>query len=154
MKLIAEHSIHVAAPREAIWQKLVDFEHWTDWDTDMERVTFAGPLTLDSKGKLKLRSGVEGDLVITTWEESNRYVDEFRFLGSRYIFDHVLVSIGNVNEIIFSISVDGLFGELFSFLSARHCKKNLPIWMANFKTQLESETSNNLMPLPRYDLDM
>ncbi len=137
MKLIAEHSIDIAAPKEAIWIKLVDFEHWSDWDTGMESVQFDGPLTLNSKGKLKLKGGPEVDLLITTWEEPNRYVDEFELWGSRYIFDHTVVSIGGVSEITFSIYVVGLLGGLLSFIAERDCKKKLPIWMDNFKAQIE-----------------
>jgi hypothetical protein len=139
LRFVFEHTIAVNAPIDAIWKKLVDWQHWTQWDAGMEKINFDAPLGLGSIGKLKLKGGPEVDLVITRCEEPNRYVDEFELFGSKYIFDHIVFSENGQNKLKVSLHTTGLFSQVFAFLIDASCKTNLPIWMDNFKTQIENK---------------
>ena len=50
-----EQSIAIAAPRERVWDILVDVERWPEWTPSMTSVTFAGGNRLAKGSRLRIK---------------------------------------------------------------------------------------------------
>lgn len=139
MKEVANHTVAMNASPAAIWHKLVDFSTWPSWDTGMKSVHFDAPLKNGSRGKITPKGGSEVDLIVTEFSEGKSYTDEFPLWGGRFIFEHYITSENNQNKLNVVVKLDGGVPEFLAFLIGPQFKTNLPIWMNNFKRQIEAE---------------
>ncbi len=139
MKKLAVHKVLINAPVEVVWAKLVDWQHWTEWDKAMQSIRFKGPLALDSKGKIGLGKGFSGTLVVTEFIEGVSYKSEFKLFGSRYEFDHHLESAAQFTLVTFRISAEGYLSDVFNLALMATFGEKLPQWMNNFKQFIEQK---------------
>lgn len=137
MKEVASHTVALNASREAIWFKMVDFKTWPSWDTGMKSVHFDAPLKNGSRGKITPKGGAEADLVVTEFVEGESYTDEFALWGGKFIFEHYIISENNQNKLNVKVKIDGGVPEFLAFVIGPQFKNNLPVWMGNFKRQIE-----------------
>jgi uncharacterized protein YndB with AHSA1/START domain len=138
MQSLGEHSVVVNVPPDVVWQALVDWESWPEWDKGQESIRFKGPLNVGSSGKLKIRGGPKVDLRITDFEPGHDYTSEFRLLGSRFIFSHSIEAEGESTRVTFAVFTTGIFGALLHGLLRSQVETNLPDWMTNFKRRTEA----------------
>ncbi|MDV3133548.1 SRPBCC family protein [Mycobacterium sp. 29Ha] len=63
---------HIPAPREAVWNVLVDLDLWPKWGPSIQRAELAeaGPMKLGSRGKVWTAIGVALPFTITEFEEN------------------------------------------------------------------------------------
>lgn len=138
---IGERTVIVKAPAQAAWDKLVDWSSMHEWDVFMEWIRFDGPLRNGSKGRLKMRGGAEVDIVVTAFEAQKRYTDEFRLLGSRFVFHHEITGRPDGDTAVrIAVEAHGAFAGLIGPTMRAQMKEKMPVLMAKFKRQLEEGT--------------
>jgi carbon monoxide dehydrogenase subunit G len=138
MELLGEHSVVVNAPPDVVWQALVDWQSWPEWDKGQESIKFKGPLNVGSSGKLKIRGGPKVTLRITDFEPGKEYTSEFHLLGSRFIFNHNIEPEGENTRVSFAVHLTGFLSVVAYGFFRSSLESNLPEWMTNFKRRTEA----------------
>lgn len=137
---IGERTVIVKASAQAAWDKLVDYKHMHEWDIFMEWIKFEGAIKNGSKGRLKMRDGAEVDIVVTSFDPPKTYTDEFRMLGSRFVFHHEVKERPDGDTAVrIAVEAHGVVAGLIAPMMRAQMKEKMPVLMAKFKRQLEGE---------------
>ncbi len=105
--LIAENTTEISAPLSVVWEKMLNWREWPAWDHGMDSARFPGSLQRGSVGKLKLKGGPEVDLRLTDFVEEDHYTSEFSLLGTTFVFEHELKTVGSNTTVRFAVTANG-----------------------------------------------
>jgi hypothetical protein len=139
MKKLAYHKVLINAPIEVVWQTLLDWPNWSQWDKGMQSVRFDGPITLGSKGKLKVKTGVSGTLEIIEFIPEVSYLSRVKLLGSMFEFDHHIEPAAHLTLVTFRISAEGFVADALILYLMAAIGEQLPQWMNNLKVFIEKK---------------
>jgi hypothetical protein len=135
-----EHSIHVEAPPEAIWQAFSDVAAWPTWTpTTLEAEPLGdAPFGVGKQARLKLKGGGTGSWTVTRAEVNRFFAWENDYRGVHTVAGHLIEPDGSGANVTLSLETSGLMATLFAPMIARVARENLPVEAAGLKRHCES----------------
>jgi hypothetical protein len=121
------HSTTSAALPDAVWQRYVDVEHWSEWSRHgVEWSSLDGPFEVGTKGKSKPPGMPAGTFRLVTVEPEARFITEVKLPGSRLRFEHQVQPEASGSRIRHSATVDGPLAFVYSRILRKSIVRGLP----------------------------
>jgi hypothetical protein len=122
-----EHSAQSSASPEAVWNRYVDVEHWSEWSQKgVERSSLDGEFKEGTTGKSKAPGFPEGKFQLITVEPEKRFVSEAKFPGGRLTFAHTIEPADGGTRITHQATLDGPLTFVWSQVIGRIIKRGMP----------------------------
>ena len=128
LKRVVEKSFIVRAPLEVAWNHISEVEKWPSWAKHIRSVAKSppGPLSLHSRGTLKLTNGVKTTFKMIEFEPLRHWKWVGPFLGLQIHYDHIFSrDEPGRTKICFTVDATGGPGVVFRGIFARIYRKNL-----------------------------
>jgi uncharacterized membrane protein len=110
-----EHSIHIDASPEIVWEVTEAIDRWPEWTptvTSVKRVD-SGPLALGSVARIKQPAQPESEWVVIQFERGRRFAWETRRTGLHLIGAHEVEPQGAGTRNLLRVEASGAIAVLF-----------------------------------------
>lgn len=102
----------VRAPLSAIWQHYVDQDLRKQWETDLESISYDGPVATGTRGIMKLSGMPPIPFLLSRIEEGREFTDmvDIPDMGTLE-FKHEMFAVDGVNHVRQTVTFTSLSGE-------------------------------------------
>lgn len=106
VKILSRYAATVPHPPHAVFERWADPTTWPEWDPEVERVDFAGPLAVGATGRLTPRSGPSARFAVTEVVPDRVLSDAAALPGARLEFIHRVAphERGSAIEVVVGVS--------------------------------------------------
>lgn len=102
----------VQAPLPVIWRHYVDENLRKKWETDLESVSYAGPVATGTRGIMKLSGMPPIPFVLSRIEENREFADEVDIPDMGTLeFRHEMFAVNGVNHVRQTVTLTPLSGS-------------------------------------------
>jgi hypothetical protein len=122
-----EHSADSSASPEAVWERYIDVEHWSQWSKKgVDRSSIDGDFKVGTKGKSKAPGFPEGKFELIVVEPQQRFVSKAKLPGATLIFEHMVEPTDGGSRITHRATLDGPLTFIWSPVVGRMIKRGMP----------------------------
>jgi hypothetical protein len=122
-----EYSADSSAPPDAVWDRYVDVEHWSQWsEKGVDRSSIDGDFEVGTKGKSKAPGFPEGKFELVVVEPQRRFVSKAKLPGGTLYFEHMVEPTDDGSRITHTAILDGPLTFLWSPVVGRIIKRGMP----------------------------
>jgi hypothetical protein len=122
-----EHSADSSASPEAVWDRYVDVEHWSQWSKKgVDRSSIDGDFEVGTKGKSKAPGFPEGKFELIVVEPQQRFVSKAKLPGGTLVFEHMVEPTDGGSRITHRATLDGPLTFIWSPVIGRIVKRGMP----------------------------
>ena len=122
-----EYSADSSASPEAVWERYVDVEHWSQWsEKGVDRSSIDGDFEVGTKGKSKAPGFPEGKFELIVVEPQQRFVSKAKLPGGTLVFEHMIEPTDGGSRITHRATLDGPLTFLWSPVIGRIIKRGMP----------------------------
>ncbi len=112
---VFQHSIHINATKEKIWNILIDVANWSQWDHDVQSAKLDRTFAVGATGILIAKDNTVSRFVITDIKPYNRYSNYYQLpLFTKLNFTHEIKSHDIGYKITFFAHFTGPFARYYA----------------------------------------
>ena len=143
---LIRRDFEVEAPLERAWEFLARVSEWPSWATHIRSIDIepAGSLRLGSKGRIRLRNGMQSGFVVVEFNPGSnwKWVGPFLWLNVHYDHRFERVAAGRT-RLTWVVDAEGpgvgTVGPLFAMIYRRSMDRAIPLLIAQMQGDTVSE---------------
>ena len=135
-----EETIRIAAPRQRVWDVLVDVARWPEWTESMTRVqpVTPGPLAVGSEVRIKQPRLAATLMRVTALDPGRSFTWAAHSPGLTTEADHVLEPAGDGTTVTLRLRQRGPLAGLFSLLAGARFRRYVRMEAEGLKVRSEA----------------
>jgi len=136
-----EHRATIIAAPTTIFRIYEDVDNWHTWDPDTGMATLEGRFEVGSRGRLTPTRGNSVPMLLTQVVRDSCFSIESRIQLFRMLFEHELLPVEGVTEIIHRVTFSGPLSLVLGNMLAQRLNASLPTTLSRLKALAESQGS-------------
>lgn len=132
-----EHRIAIAASPETVFRIYEDVQNWHTWDPDTKQAVLEGPFCVGSRGRITPPKGMTVPMVLTQVVRGKCFTAESKIPLFRMLFEHELVPVSGVTEVIHRVTFSGLLAFVLGPMLCKQLNSGLPVTLRKLKALAE-----------------
>ncbi|MEZ5088349.1 MAG: SRPBCC family protein [Micropruina sp.] len=90
MAILSSCVVRTTHAPSAVFSRWADPESWPEWDPEVRRVSFEGPVQVGARGRLRPRSGPGTSFSVTAVERDREFTNASPMPGAMLTFEHLV----------------------------------------------------------------
>ncbi|MBP8920255.1 MAG: SRPBCC family protein [Micropruina sp.] len=119
MAILSSCVVRTTHAPSAVFSRWADPESWPEWDPEVRRVSFEGPVQVGARGRLRPRSGPGTSFSVTAVERDREFTNASPMPGAMLTFEHLVSPAADGAEVAVTVRLDGPLAPLWARLVGR-----------------------------------